>query len=244
MSDQATLHDAYAADYDAQVSAYDCYLAEALFGLCYDFVPVSYTHLDVYKRQISTQPEGNPDLGMPGDSPLADSPMPEAPDLAPDSTEPRGAEATPDEAAPPADDVPDDTPPLPGETATDESLTEEPATDDLFTGQSAEAPLTEEPAADEPTDESAPADARPEPRRLSRGEREVVDRTRQRFAACGRCGYLIADLYLLLGEEALQVAAIAAPVSYTHLDVYKRQGVDGLPGRDAAHADRAGQRRC
>ena len=91
MSDQATLHDAYAADYDAQVSAYDCYLAEALFGLCYDFVqpgqslldlgigsglsaapfaraglrvagmdfapamlgPVSYTHLDVYKRQRS-----------------------------------------------------------------------------------------------------------------------------------------------------------------------------------------------
>ncbi len=169
---------------------------------------------------ISTQPEGNPDFGMPGDSPLADSPMPEAPDLSPDSTEP----AAPDEAAPPADDVPDDTPPLPGETATDESLTEEPATDDLFTGQSAEAPLTEEPAADEPTDESAPAealpaaDARPEPRRLSRGEREVVDRTRQRFAACGRCGYLIADLYLLLGEEALQVAAIAARDGWLRLE--------------------------
>ena len=27
---------------------------------------------------ISTQPQGNPDFGMPGDSPLADSPMPEA----------------------------------------------------------------------------------------------------------------------------------------------------------------------
>ena len=178
---------------------------------------------------ISTQPEGNPDLGMPGDSPLADSPMPEAPDLAPDSTEPAapsGAEAPP----PPADDVPDDTPPLPGETAADESLTGAPAADDLFSGQSAEAPRTEEPAADEPADESAPAealpaaDARPEPRRLSRGEREVVDRTRQRFAACGRCGYLIADLYLLLGEDALQTAAIAARDGWLRLE----GGDDGL----------------
>ena len=47
MSDQATLHDAYAADYDAQVSAYDCYLAEALFGLCYDFVQPGQSLLDL-----------------------------------------------------------------------------------------------------------------------------------------------------------------------------------------------------
>ncbi len=47
MSDQPTLHDAYAADYDAQVAAYDCYLAEALFGLCYDFVRPGQRLLDL-----------------------------------------------------------------------------------------------------------------------------------------------------------------------------------------------------
>lgn len=47
MSDQAALHDAYAADYDAQVAAYDCYLAEALFGLCYDFVRPGQNLLDL-----------------------------------------------------------------------------------------------------------------------------------------------------------------------------------------------------
>jgi hypothetical protein len=175
---------------------------------------------------ISTQPEGNPDFGMPGDSPLADSPMPEAPDLAPDSTEPAapGDDAVaPAETTPPADDAPGE-PPLPGETATDESPAEEPATDDPLAPEPADEPLAEGPAADEPTSESAPAealpaaDARPEPRRLSRGEREVVDRIRQRFAACGRCGYLIADLYLLLGEEALQVAAIAARDGWLRLE--------------------------
>ncbi len=165
---------------------------------------------------ISTQPEGNPDFGMPGDSPLADAPLPEAPDLAPDSTEPGDDETAP----PPADDVPDESPPLPGETATD----------DLFTAEPAEEPLTEGAGDAEPISESAPAEAlptadpRPEPRRLSRGEREVVDRTRQRFSACGRCGYLIADLYLLLGEEAIQTAAIAARDGWLRLE----GGDDGL----------------
>ena len=73
---------------------------------------------------------------------------------------------------------------------------------------------------EEPVGEPAPplADVRPEPRRLSRGEREMVDRTRQRFAACGRCGYLIADLQLLLGEEALQTASLAARDGWLRLD--------------------------
>jgi ribosomal protein S27AE len=166
---------------------------------------------------ITTQPEGNPDFGMPGDSPLADAPMPEAPDLAPDSTEPAAPDedtSAPDEAAPPpGDDEPpangasDEPPPLPGETAAEEPLPE---------------PVAVEPATDEPAGAAAPAeallDARPEPRRLSRGEREVVDRTRQRFAACGRCGYLIADLYLLLGEETVQTAAIAARDGWLRLE--------------------------
>lgn len=43
----AVLHDAYAADYDAQVSAYGCYLAEALFGLCYAFIRPGERLLDV-----------------------------------------------------------------------------------------------------------------------------------------------------------------------------------------------------
>src|SRR5690606_3407873 len=30
-----------------------------------------------------------------------------------------------------------------------------------------------------------------EPRRLSRAERETIDRQQRRFAACGRCGYLL-----------------------------------------------------
>ena len=47
MSDQPALHDAYAADYDAQVVAYDCYLAEALFGLCYDFIRPGERVLDL-----------------------------------------------------------------------------------------------------------------------------------------------------------------------------------------------------
>jgi len=45
--DQPALHDAYAADYDAQVVAYDCYLAEALFGLCYDLVKPAQSLLDL-----------------------------------------------------------------------------------------------------------------------------------------------------------------------------------------------------
>ncbi len=47
MSDLAVLHDAYAADYDAQILAYDCYLAEALFGLCYEFVRPGESLLDL-----------------------------------------------------------------------------------------------------------------------------------------------------------------------------------------------------
>ena len=47
MSDQATLHAASAAHYDAQVSAYDCSLAEELFRLCYAFVHPGQSLLDL-----------------------------------------------------------------------------------------------------------------------------------------------------------------------------------------------------
>jgi predicted TPR repeat methyltransferase len=43
----AALHDAYAAGYDAQVEAYDCHIADVLFGLCYEFVEPGQRLLDV-----------------------------------------------------------------------------------------------------------------------------------------------------------------------------------------------------
>jgi ubiquinone/menaquinone biosynthesis C-methylase UbiE len=45
-STHAALHDAYAADYDDQVKAYDCYLTDVLFGLCYEFVRPGQVMLD------------------------------------------------------------------------------------------------------------------------------------------------------------------------------------------------------
>lgn len=45
-TNNAALHDAYAADYDAQVQAYDCHVAEVLFGLCYDAVRPGQRLLD------------------------------------------------------------------------------------------------------------------------------------------------------------------------------------------------------
>ncbi len=40
-------HDSYAADYDAQVRAYDCHIADLLFGLCYEFIRPGQSLLDV-----------------------------------------------------------------------------------------------------------------------------------------------------------------------------------------------------
>jgi len=42
----ATLHDAYAADYDQQVQSYGCYVADVLFGLCYEYVQPGQRVLD------------------------------------------------------------------------------------------------------------------------------------------------------------------------------------------------------
>lgn len=46
MTDLSARHDAYAAGYDAQVVEYDCYIAEALFGLSYAFVAPGQRLLD------------------------------------------------------------------------------------------------------------------------------------------------------------------------------------------------------
>lgn len=59
--------------------------------------------------------------------------------------------------------------------------------------------------------------AEPEPRRLSRSEQETVDRQRRRFAACGRCGYFIADCRNQLGLEAVQTALLDAADGWVHL---------------------------
>lgn len=47
MTDLAARHDAYAADYDAQVAEYDCTIAQALFGLTYDFIRPGERLLDL-----------------------------------------------------------------------------------------------------------------------------------------------------------------------------------------------------
>lgn len=46
-SHPAVLHDAYAAEYDDQVRAYECYLAEVLFGLSYEYIQPGERLLDL-----------------------------------------------------------------------------------------------------------------------------------------------------------------------------------------------------
>lgn len=43
----ADRHDAYAATYDEQARAYGCYLEDALFGLCYEYISPGQTMLDL-----------------------------------------------------------------------------------------------------------------------------------------------------------------------------------------------------
>lgn len=82
--------------------------------------------------------------------------------------------------------------------------------------------LPEEPAREEPLfDQPMPVEQSErvkEPRRLSRAERETYDRLRRRFAACGRCGYFLADLQIYLGEEALQSAGLASRDDWLRLE--------------------------
>lgn len=47
MHEAAARHDAYAADYDHQVQVYGAYIAEALFGLGYEFVQPGQSLLDI-----------------------------------------------------------------------------------------------------------------------------------------------------------------------------------------------------
>ena len=43
----SSLHDAYAVDYDDQIRAYDCHLADVLFSLCYEYTQPGQTLVDI-----------------------------------------------------------------------------------------------------------------------------------------------------------------------------------------------------
>ncbi len=61
-------------------------------------------------------------------------------------------------------------------------------------------------------------DPAPEPRRLSRAEREIFDRQQRRFAACGRCSYFVADCRVFLGQEAFQTAVLDTADDWLRLE--------------------------
>lgn len=56
------------------------------------------------------------------------------------------------------------------------------------------------------------------PRQLSRRERETLDRQYRRFAACGRCGYFVADCRNYLGEAALVDAMLDGEDGWLRLE--------------------------
>ena len=58
----------------------------------------------------------------------------------------------------------------------------------------------------------------PEPRQLSRRERDILDRQNRRFAACGRCGYFVADCRNYLGEAVLVEAMLDGEDGWLRLE--------------------------
>ena len=71
---------------------------------------------------------------------------------------------------------------------------------------------------DAPLASPEPQTPAPEPRRLSRAERDTLDRHLRRFGACGRCGYFIADCRLYLGEEQFQDAVLDARDGWVRME--------------------------
>jgi predicted TPR repeat methyltransferase len=62
-----TQHDSYAADYDAQVRAYNCYIADLVFGLCYEFIHPGQRLLDAGTGSgLSAQPFARAGLQVSG----------------------------------------------------------------------------------------------------------------------------------------------------------------------------------
>lgn len=59
----AAFHDAYAAHYDDEVRVYECYLAEVLFGLCFEYVKLprmarTYSIITPLTSKASSAPPG------------------------------------------------------------------------------------------------------------------------------------------------------------------------------------------
>lgn len=75
-----------------------------------------------------------------------------------------------------------------------------------------------QPGSDTEGEPAAPPVPVKELRRLARADREAYDRQRRRFTACSRCGYLIADCQIYLGEEALQDALLAARDGWVRME--------------------------
>jgi len=147
---------------------------------------------------IGSRPAGETAPGQPSESPLADAPIEASPDLSEQLADPA--------SSPASDDAAVETSPA---AETDEWPGALPASGPDESSPDG-APPNVTPVAGQPP--------LPEARRLSRGEREVVERARQRFAACGRCGYLIADLQILLDETTLQTGMIQARDGWLRLE--------------------------
>lgn len=112
--------------------------------------------------------------------------------------------------------------PASGEDLSAELTGESPVTDDLPIDitHPAEDIIAESEPPDIETEPEVEATAapRPAPRQLSREDRQTYERTVRRFQACGRCGYLLADCRLALGEEGLQNAILAARQNWLQVD--------------------------
>jgi len=164
---------------------------------------------------IGTRPAGETAPDQPSESPLADAPIEAAPDLSEQLADPAAGLSA---AGLSADEMPDETLPL-AETDTWAEVLPDLVPGELSPAEALpdDTPPNDAPPAAAPVAET-PADHPPQSRPLSRGEREVVERARLRFAACGRCGYLIADMQLLLGEAALQTAMIQARDGWLRLE--------------------------
>lgn len=87
------------------------------------------------------------------------------------------------------------------------------ATDEGLSGETPEPAQLEESQPEEPAEPPPPQQPR-----LSRADRDAYDRQRRRFAACGRCGYFIADCQLYVGEPALQSAVLVARDGWLRLE--------------------------
>ena len=150
-------------------------------------------------------------------------PQPDADTSRPDVAQPLPAEPVAETEPEPAETAE----PEPADEATADE-TEPVSVADVTVADEAEPEPADEATADEAEPAPAPCDAAAEPpgppapvkdpRRFSRAERDTLDRQQRRFAGCGRCGYLLADCRVYLGEEALQTAMLASRDDWLRLE--------------------------